>query len=226
MAYKTFTLRTDVVSVDIQTMAQMSMQDYDEYLRTGLFTIDHHEILRSEPAGYPLAVTQEQVKALIGYLTEIARRSAVRTRAELALNLGFVIVATLAIVGCGSDSHKSQVPVVAEVRDCQVGDICVLRPPREADLAFANLRAYTKFRRLKAARATTAALYGDFQPFDGVNGDTFALLHGAQIRILKVGEDGIEAIVVKNERLSAVKTAGHKVWLANPTSWMAAAEGQ
>ena len=72
VAYKTFTLRTDVVSVDIQTMAQMSMQDYDEYLRTGLFTIDHHEILRSEPAGYPLAVTQEQVKALIGYLTEIA----------------------------------------------------------------------------------------------------------------------------------------------------------
>ena len=72
MAYKTFTTKTDVASVDIPTMAKMSMQEYDEYLRTGLFAVDHHDILRSEPAGYPLAVTARQMKALITYLQEIA----------------------------------------------------------------------------------------------------------------------------------------------------------
>jgi len=72
MAYKTFTVNQDVVAVDIQTMAEMSLEDYEKYIRTGLLTIDHHDILRSEPAGYPLAVTKAQFKALLTYLKEIA----------------------------------------------------------------------------------------------------------------------------------------------------------
>lgn len=71
MAYKTFTSKQDVVAVDIQTMADMSMEDYKEYIRTGLVTIDHHDVLRSEPAGYPLAVTKVQFNALLAYLKEI-----------------------------------------------------------------------------------------------------------------------------------------------------------
>lgn len=71
MAYETFTVNQDIVAVDIQTMAEMSMEDYEEYIRTGLITIDHHDILRSEPAGYPLAVTKAQFKALLTYLKEI-----------------------------------------------------------------------------------------------------------------------------------------------------------
>jgi hypothetical protein len=73
VAYKTFTLKTDVVSVDIQTMAGMSSQEYDEYLRNGLFSVDHHDVLREQPAGgYPIAVTKAQMKALLSYLEEIA----------------------------------------------------------------------------------------------------------------------------------------------------------
>lgn len=71
MAYETFKVNQDIVAVDIQTMAEMSMEDYEEYIRTGLITIDHHDILRSEPAGYPLAVTKAQFKALLTYLKEI-----------------------------------------------------------------------------------------------------------------------------------------------------------
>jgi hypothetical protein len=63
--------KTDVLAVDIPTMHKMTPQQYDKYLRGGLFTVDHHDILRSEPAGYPLATTKKQMKALIAYLQEI-----------------------------------------------------------------------------------------------------------------------------------------------------------
>lgn len=73
MAHKTFTVKTDVVSVDIPTMAAMSPKDYETYIRTNLFFVDHHDVLREEPAGgYPIAVTQAQIRALITYLEEIA----------------------------------------------------------------------------------------------------------------------------------------------------------
>lgn len=71
MAYQTFTEKQDVVAVDIHTMGDMSIEDYKDYLRNGLLTVDHHDILRSEPAGYPIAVTKEQFKALLAYLKEI-----------------------------------------------------------------------------------------------------------------------------------------------------------
>jgi len=74
MAYETFTQKQDVVAVDIHTMGDMSIEDYKDYLRNGLFTVDHHDILRSEPAGYPVAVTKEQFKALLAYLKEIEPR--------------------------------------------------------------------------------------------------------------------------------------------------------
>jgi hypothetical protein len=74
MPYETFTVKQDVVAVDIQTMGDMSLEDYNKYLRNGLLTVDHHDILRSEPAGYPLAVTKQQFKALIAYLKEIEPR--------------------------------------------------------------------------------------------------------------------------------------------------------
>jgi len=74
MAFKTFTQKQEVSAVDIQGMAEMSIDDYKEYLRTGLLIVDHHDILRSEPAGYPLAVTKEQFKALMAYLKEIGPR--------------------------------------------------------------------------------------------------------------------------------------------------------
>jgi hypothetical protein len=72
MRYKTITTHPNsVTAVDIPTMAEMSIQDYRTYLRTGLLCVDHHDVLRSEPAGYPLAVTQAQVDELIAYLHEI-----------------------------------------------------------------------------------------------------------------------------------------------------------
>lgn len=71
MPYKTFTQTQEITAVDIQGMADMSISDYKEYLRNGLFTVDHHEVLRSEPAGYPIAVTKQQFQALLAYLKEL-----------------------------------------------------------------------------------------------------------------------------------------------------------
>lgn len=71
MTYKTFTIKQDVTAVDVPTMAAMSPAEYQEYLRIGLLMVDHHDVLRSEPAGYPIAVNKEQLSALIAYLKEL-----------------------------------------------------------------------------------------------------------------------------------------------------------
>ena len=74
MPYKTCKLSQDVEFVDIVTMGAMTEADYREYLETGLLFVDHHDILRSQAAGYPLAVTKSQFKALLNYLQELEPR--------------------------------------------------------------------------------------------------------------------------------------------------------
>lgn len=74
MTFNTFTRKQDVTAVDIQTMEDMSINEYKEYLEFGLLTVDHHDILRSEPAGYPLATNKEQFKALLFYLKSIEHK--------------------------------------------------------------------------------------------------------------------------------------------------------
>lgn len=59
----------EIEAVDIPSMARMSDDEYREFLRThGLFWIDHHEILRSTPANYPLATRRSQLDILIAAL--------------------------------------------------------------------------------------------------------------------------------------------------------------
>lgn len=72
MPYKTTTRMQEVTAVDIQTMNDMSLDEYKSYLRHGLITVDHHYVLRSEAGGYPLATNKEQLNALIDYLNEIS----------------------------------------------------------------------------------------------------------------------------------------------------------
>ncbi len=74
MPYDKLTRKEDVEAVDIQTMADMSPANYETYLRDGLFFVDHHDVLRSTPAQYPLAVTRQQYKALMAYLKELRPR--------------------------------------------------------------------------------------------------------------------------------------------------------
>ena len=71
MPYGTLKRNQEVEAVDIQTMAKMSVEVYKTYLREGLLFVDHHDVLRSVPAEYPLAVTKEQFKALLAYLKEL-----------------------------------------------------------------------------------------------------------------------------------------------------------
>lgn len=60
-----------VEAVNIPTMHEMSIREYEAYLRGGLLFVDHHGILRSAPAEYPLATSKEQLRSLIRYLEEI-----------------------------------------------------------------------------------------------------------------------------------------------------------
>lgn len=66
-----FTTKTDVTSIEIPTMSELSDDDYLEYVRNGLLFVDHHDVLRAEPAGFGLATTREQLDMLISELTAL-----------------------------------------------------------------------------------------------------------------------------------------------------------
>ena len=65
---------TEVEAVDIPTMLEMSDDEYREYLKGGLLFVDHHDVLRSAPAEYPLAATRKQLHMLIQYLQSLENR--------------------------------------------------------------------------------------------------------------------------------------------------------
>lgn len=63
------TTTVTIESVDIPSMSTMSASEYREFLESdGLSFVDHHDVLRSKVAGYPLATTPEQVDDLIEHL--------------------------------------------------------------------------------------------------------------------------------------------------------------
>lgn len=82
MTLKTITTNVDVQLIDIPTMFALSDDDYRDYVhREGLMYVDHHDVLRSSPAAYPIAVTQEQLDILIEELGRL--RDKLLPRSEL-----------------------------------------------------------------------------------------------------------------------------------------------
>jgi predicted nucleic-acid-binding protein len=61
----------EIDAVDIPTMYKMSIEEYKNYIETEVFWVDHHDVLRSAIAQYPLAVTREQLHTLIAYLQSL-----------------------------------------------------------------------------------------------------------------------------------------------------------
>lgn len=71
----TYKSTIEIEAVDIPTMARMSDDEYKEFLEThGLFWIDHHDILRSTAAEYPLATRKSQLDMLIRALQQCRDR--------------------------------------------------------------------------------------------------------------------------------------------------------
>ncbi len=70
-----FTVNQDVEAIDIQTMESLSIDQYREYIQSeGLFMVDHHDILRSSGAGYPIALSKEQLEVYIAELQAIKNK--------------------------------------------------------------------------------------------------------------------------------------------------------
>lgn len=65
-------------------MYGMSDNEYREFLRQGglggLMYVDHHDVLRSYVADYPLATTLEQFDILIDYLQTLRDKMAPRRK--------------------------------------------------------------------------------------------------------------------------------------------------
>lgn len=74
MAYTKLKFSSDIEAVDILSMQEMSVEEYREYLNGELLFVDHHGILRSGPAEYPLATNKEQLEILISYLQGLRSR--------------------------------------------------------------------------------------------------------------------------------------------------------
>lgn len=74
MAYTKLKFSNDIEAVDILRMQEMSVEEYREYLNGELLFVDHHDILRSGPAEYPLATNKEQLEILISYLQGLRSR--------------------------------------------------------------------------------------------------------------------------------------------------------
>lgn len=64
----------EIDAVDIPTMYRMSEGEYRQYVESELLFVDHHDVLRSQIAQYPLAATREQLEILISYLQSLKSR--------------------------------------------------------------------------------------------------------------------------------------------------------
>jgi hypothetical protein len=67
-------IKTEVGEVecfDIPTMYEMSDEEYRESVDYGLVYVDHHGVLRSHVAHYPLATTQEQLDIFVEELQRL-----------------------------------------------------------------------------------------------------------------------------------------------------------
>jgi len=64
----------EIEAADIPTMYKMSGGEYKQYIENELLFVDHHDVLRSQIAQYPLAVTREQLLILIAYLQSLESR--------------------------------------------------------------------------------------------------------------------------------------------------------
>lgn len=61
----------EVESVDIRGMHLMTPEEYRYYVSNDMLLVDHHDILRSHIAGYPIATNKEQLDILIEVLNEL-----------------------------------------------------------------------------------------------------------------------------------------------------------
>jgi hypothetical protein len=62
----------DVEAVDVPAMYDLSDEEYREFVSGGeLVYVDKNQVLRSTPAGYPLAITVEQLDILIEELQRL-----------------------------------------------------------------------------------------------------------------------------------------------------------
>ncbi len=70
----------EVEIVDVPTMYDMSEEQYRNLIRgDGLIHVDHHEVLCSSIAGYPIATTQEQLDIFIEELQRLRGKMIARS---------------------------------------------------------------------------------------------------------------------------------------------------
>jgi len=65
MTYEVYKRAVEIEYADIRGMSSMSIDDYRQYVDDHLLRVDHHDVLRSEIGGFPLATNKAQLDILI-----------------------------------------------------------------------------------------------------------------------------------------------------------------
>lgn len=59
---------------DITSLEKLTDEQYLDYLKFELLSLDHHDVIRSEIGGHPFAATSSQARILMAYIEELAER--------------------------------------------------------------------------------------------------------------------------------------------------------
>lgn len=62
-----FKMTVEIEAMDIRTMSELDLDSYRSYLDE-MFWVDHHDVLRSQHGGFPVAATATQLDLLVQYL--------------------------------------------------------------------------------------------------------------------------------------------------------------
>jgi len=142
------------------------------------------------------------------------------SKTRIAASIGIFLVALLiavAVTTQRSDTPPASI-VESEPLPCQrVGDVCSLRPPRKAALAFSTQEYYLQDIKVRAAQDNDrmGKMLGE--------GKSVIILLGVQVRILQLTDNGAEALVVRDmwdlEQDSLKRRGnpldGRKLWIDN-----------
>lgn len=143
-----------------------------------------------------------------------------KTWIAAAIGISIAILLIVAVT-----SQRSNVPAAAvetEPAPCQkVGDVCALRPPRKAALAYSAQKYYIQDNKDNKP--------GDHPEISLINGKAILILLGVQVRILQITDNGAEAVVVRDMwdiepdslKHRGNRLDGTKIWIDN-TQWVLA----
>jgi len=59
---------------DVPSLEKITDEQYQDYLAFEVLSLDHHDIIRSEIGGYPIAATSRQARIFVQYIQDLTEK--------------------------------------------------------------------------------------------------------------------------------------------------------